>query len=118
MTDDTISRQAAIDALGEEPLVWHEDDAGEVAERNQWRRDVAAIKALPSAQPTLYGYDLKNLIIFADAVRKKEITESEIKDFVRNVRAAWNYAWEEFLRVQKEALKQTLKKPEEVEHNG
>ena len=51
MTDDTISRQAAIDALGEEPLVWHEDDAGEVAERNQWRRDVAAIKALPSAQP-------------------------------------------------------------------
>lgn len=50
MTDGTISRQAAIDALGEEPLVWHEDDAGEVAERNQWRRDVAAIKALPSAQ--------------------------------------------------------------------
>ena len=48
--DDLISRQAAIDALGEEPLVWHEDDAGEVAERNQWRRDVAAIKALPSAQ--------------------------------------------------------------------
>ena len=48
---DLISRQAAIDALGEEPLVWHEDDAGEVAERNQWRRDVAAIKALPSAQP-------------------------------------------------------------------
>ena len=50
---DTISRQAAIDALGEEPLVWHEDDAGEVAERNQWRRDVAAIKALPSAQPDI-----------------------------------------------------------------
>jgi len=49
--NDLISRQAAMDALGEEPLVWHEDDAGEVAERNQWRRDVAAIKALPSAQP-------------------------------------------------------------------
>ena len=47
---DLISRQAAIDALGEEPPVWHDDDAGEVAERNQWRRDVAAIRALPSAQ--------------------------------------------------------------------
>lgn len=47
-----IERQAAIDALGEEPLVWHEDDAGEVEERNQWRRDVAAIKALPSAHPS------------------------------------------------------------------
>lgn len=48
--DDTISRQAAIDALGEEPLVWNEDDVGEVAERNQWKQDVAAIKALPSAE--------------------------------------------------------------------
>ena len=46
--DDLISRQAALDALGEESLVWHEDDAGEVAEHNQWRRDVAAIKALPT----------------------------------------------------------------------
>ncbi len=62
------------------------------------------IKALPPAQSTLYGYDLKNLIIFADAVRKKEITESEIEDFVRNARAAWEYAWEEFQRTQKEAL--------------
>lgn len=48
--DDLISRKAAIDALGEEPLVWNEDDAGEVAERNQWKLDVAAIKALPSAE--------------------------------------------------------------------
>lgn len=47
---DLIGRQAAIDALGEEPLVWNEDDAGEVTERNQWKQDVAAIKALPSAE--------------------------------------------------------------------
>ena len=49
MKDDTISRQAAIDALGEEPPVWY-DGEDEIAERNQWRRDVAAIKALPPAQ--------------------------------------------------------------------
>lgn len=48
--DDMISRQAAINALGEEPPVWY-DGEDELAERNQWRRDVAAIKALPSAQP-------------------------------------------------------------------
>ena len=48
--DDMISRQAAINALGEEPPVWY-DGEDEIAERNQWRRDVAAIKALPSAQP-------------------------------------------------------------------
>ncbi len=50
--DDLISRQAAIEALGEEPLVWHEGE-DEIAERNQWRRDVNAIKALPSTQPEL-----------------------------------------------------------------
>lgn len=51
-TTDVISRQAAIDALGEEPLVW-DDGEYELAERNQWRRDVAAIKGLPSAQTEL-----------------------------------------------------------------
>ena len=45
-----ISRQAAIDGLGEEPPVWY-DGEDEIAERNQWRRDVTAIKELPSAQP-------------------------------------------------------------------
>ena len=50
MNDDRlISLNAAIDALGEEPPVWY-DGEDEIAERNQWRRDVAAIKALPSAQ--------------------------------------------------------------------
>lgn len=50
--DDLISRQAALDALGEEPLVWHEGE-DEIAERNQWRRDVNAIKAVPSVQPDI-----------------------------------------------------------------
>lgn len=49
---DLIDRQAAIDALGEEPLVWN-DGEDELAERDQWRRDANAIKALPSAQPEI-----------------------------------------------------------------
>lgn len=59
---------------------------------------------MPPAQSSLYGYDLRNLIVFADAVNKKGISESEIEDFVRNARAAWEYAWEELQRTQKEAL--------------
>ena len=47
---DLISRQNAIDALGEEPPVWYDGD-DEIAERNQWRRDKAAIESLPSAEP-------------------------------------------------------------------
>lgn len=50
--DDLISRQAAIDALGEEPVVWmeKEDEYGQGL-NNQWRYDVNALKAVPSAQP-------------------------------------------------------------------
>ena len=47
---DLISRADAIDALGEEPPVWYDGD-DEIAERNQWRRDKAAIESLPSAEP-------------------------------------------------------------------
>ena len=43
-----ISKRDAIDALGEEPPVWY-DGEDEIAERNQWRRDKAAIESLPSA---------------------------------------------------------------------
>jgi len=65
--DDLISRRAAIEALGEEPLVWHDDDA-EVAERNQWRRDVAAIKALLPVQPEWNNHTVACLLaeLFGD----------------------------------------------------
>jgi len=55
---DIISRQAAIDALGEEPPVWY-DGEDEIAERNQWRRDKAALESLPSAEPKTGEWVLK-----------------------------------------------------------
>jgi hypothetical protein len=48
---DLISRQAAIDALGDEPEVWSGKDEYEQGLNNQWHHDVNALKALPSAQP-------------------------------------------------------------------
>lgn len=46
---DCISRADALEALGEEPPVWY-DGEDEIAERNQWRRDVKAIEGVPTAQ--------------------------------------------------------------------
>ena len=46
---DLISRQDAIDTLGEEPLVWDENNDYDVATRNQWIYDVECIKEVPSA---------------------------------------------------------------------
>jgi len=48
--EDTISRQAAIDALGEKPLAWTEGEY-ELGLQNQWQSDVDALNGLPSAQP-------------------------------------------------------------------
>lgn len=48
---DLISRQAAIDALGERPMVWTDDDQYTLGERNQYDIDRLAIETLPSAQP-------------------------------------------------------------------
>lgn len=45
---DLISRADAIEALGEEPPVWC-DEEYEIAERDQWRADIEAIKSVPSA---------------------------------------------------------------------
>lgn len=46
---DLISRQAAIDALGEEPMVWTDNDYA-VGQKNQWQLDRLAIETVPSAQ--------------------------------------------------------------------
>lgn len=49
--EDCISRQAAIDALGEKPLVWDDFSDFDLGKAAQWSDDVDAIKELPSAQP-------------------------------------------------------------------
>ena len=46
---DTISRQDAIKALGEEPEVWVDSDY-EIASRTQWNTDRLAIETVPPAQ--------------------------------------------------------------------
>jgi rubredoxin len=46
---DTIYRQAAIDALGERPMVWAESDY-ELGARNQYDADVLALETVLPAQ--------------------------------------------------------------------
>lgn len=48
--DDLISRQAAIEALGEEPEVWSDKYEYDLGLRAQWRYDRKAIIAVQSAQ--------------------------------------------------------------------
>ena len=51
MRDDTISRTAALDALGERPMLWINNDEYTLGARNQYDMDRLAIETVPSAQP-------------------------------------------------------------------
>ena len=48
--NDVIYRQAALDALGERPMAWTDDDYV-LGARNQYDMDRLAIETVPSAQP-------------------------------------------------------------------
>ena len=66
--DDTISRQAAIDALEEPckvPESWTDEYA--VGERAQWEKDVKALNSLPSAQ-TERPFEIQDILDYLDTV--------------------------------------------------
>jgi len=46
--DDMISRTAALDALGERPVVWSDNDDYTLGERNQYDMDRLAIETVPA----------------------------------------------------------------------
>ena len=48
--DNLISRQAALDALGERPMLWINNDEYTLGARNQYDMDRLAIETAPSAQ--------------------------------------------------------------------
>ena len=48
---DLIDRQMAIDALGEEPEVWEDDDEYGMGQRSEWCHIKKTIEKLPTAHP-------------------------------------------------------------------
>ena len=50
MVGDLISRQTALDALGERPVVWSDNDDYTLGARNQYDMDRLAIETLPSVR--------------------------------------------------------------------
>lgn len=45
--DEIIRRIDALEALGEEPMVWYEDDPAQVQEHNDWEHMIDVINAIP-----------------------------------------------------------------------
>ncbi len=80
---DLIDRQAAIDALGERPMVWTDNDSYSLGQRNQYDSDRLAIETVPSAEPELYGYKIEHLALIARVMQKEGVTpEKAVQTFV------------------------------------
>lgn len=54
MTDELISRQMTLEALGERPMVWTDSDY-ELGQQNQYDADRRAIESVRPVQATLTG---------------------------------------------------------------
>lgn len=62
--NDMIDRQVAIDALGERPIVWSNDDEYALGERNQYDIDRLAIETVPSAQQKPLKYSGDSICVY------------------------------------------------------
>lgn len=95
---DLISRADAIEALGEEPPVWCDEDY-EIAERDQWRTDIEAIKSVPSADrprhidPTI-TVDLESGVVPISACEPKAPKTIVYADrvYAERPRGRWHYS--------------------------
>lgn len=76
------------------------------------------LSALPPAQPTLYGYDIKHLAFVASIMAKKGVSPEEAVTIFRDVNRVIEMMLEDMKEMQENALKQTLKKPWEGGQNG
>ena len=83
--DDLISRQTAINALKEHRALYCDntpDTFSKLSYAEKSRVDeldtaIATLVNLPSAEPTLYGYNINHLAFIAGIMAKKGITAEE-----------------------------------------
>ena len=73
--DDLISRQAAIDAMTECYWSIMGDEPPKLDEKTALYVDLKqAVKRLPTAEPTLYGYKIEHLAYIATVMEKEGVT--------------------------------------------
>ena len=93
---DMISRQAALDALGERPIVWTDNNDYALGERNQYDMDWLAIETVPSVQPTLYGYNLEHLELIARILQKENFPPERVAEALTDIGGIVAFVKDEF----------------------
>ena len=95
---DLISRQAAIDAHCE--LCEDKGLCGDICP------DVEVFRLIPSAQPTLYGYDIKHLMLIADVLRKENLPPEKVTEALMDIGRIVSIVRDEFEETLRKAVEQ------------
>lgn len=100
---DLISRQAAIDAAVEAVDKWcgKLDPEREIAVTR-------AILALPSAQPTLYGYNIEHLELIARVLQKENLPSERVAEALMDIGRVVAIVRDEFEESLRKAVEQCV----------
>ena len=93
--DDLIRRQDAIDAIKQ--VTMHSEDESLAVE---------ALEDLPSAQPTLYGYNIEHLELIARVLQEEDLPPERIVEVLTDIGRIVAIVKDEF----EETLRETLRK--------
>lgn len=97
--DDLISRQSAIDAIKTWGLI---DGLAE----GQAIEILSDEEKLPSAQPTLYGYDIEHLKLIANMLRKENLPPERVVEALTDIGRIVSIVEDEFEESLRKAVEQ------------
>lgn len=104
--DDVISRQAAIDALKQQAETMSQWSNRYAEQRKGVLTAVNIVEDLPSTQPTLYGYDIKHLMLIAEVLRKENLPPERVTEALMDIGRIVSIVSDEFEESLREAMKQ------------
>ncbi len=97
MSDDLISRQAAIDQM--------ERWSGYLDDDMILRLQIKLMK-LPSAQPTLYGYNIEHLKLIANVLQKENLPPERVTEALTDIGRIVSIIRDEFEELLRKAVEQ------------
>lgn len=99
--NDLISRKMAINEF--KPYAEYESNRT----NKEWVRRIETIlNNLPSAQPTLCGYDIKHLMLIAEVLRKENLPPERVTEALMDIGRIVSIVSDEFEESLREDIKQ------------
>ena len=97
--NDLISRRAAIKAVDELPNCYNG-----YSDTYDKAYIIGVLEELPSAQPTLYGYDIEHLELIANVLRKENLPPERIAEVLTDIGRIVSMVIDEFEETLRKAV--------------